>query len=177
MGSSLKAQSNHSKTKFWLRSPPTGSNSPNQSLVPILVCPGRHNKIPHTEQLKQQAIFKQTKKKKKPIFPTLLEARTPWSRRERIQFLVQVLFLAFRQLPPCSGLTWPFLSTCAWRKKESETSGITMLRTLNLLGQGSTLMASYNFHYFLTGPDLQIQWLGRVRASTCEWGEGRHINI
>lgn len=63
MGSSLKAQSNHSKTKLWLPSPPTGSNSPNQSLVPILVCPGRHNKIPHTEQLKQQAIFKQTKKK------------------------------------------------------------------------------------------------------------------
>lgn len=62
MGSSLKAQSNHSKTK-WLPSPPTGSNSPNQSLVPILVCPGHHNKIPHTEQLKQQAIFKQTNKK------------------------------------------------------------------------------------------------------------------
>lgn len=55
--------------------------------------------------------------------------------------------------------TWPFLGECAQRESR-EISGVSLIRSLVLSHQGSTLMPLFNLNYFLRGPISQYSHTG-----------------
>lgn len=86
------------------------------------------------------------------IYFSFLEARSPWSRCQKIQFLVRAL-LACRQLPPHWGLTWPVLGAC-W-KREYSLAFLHLIRHWSHQLRASPLRPHLTWIYFQR-PYLQI---------------------
>ena len=118
----------------------------------------------------------------RPFFLTVLEAGRSRSRCQAIQFLVRVLFLAWRQLPSCCMSTWPFLSTCVRTEteRESKPSAISSYKGTNSIMRGPPSWPCLTLNTSQT-PHPQYYHIG-IRASTYAFQENtfspqHHINI
>lgn len=86
---------------------------------------------------------------------TILRAESPRSSSNRFHILVNVPFLACRQLPFLFVFTWPFLDVCTEREHMRERSLVSLFkRSLILPDEGSVLMISFNL---IRSLEVQIQ--------------------
>lgn len=105
----------------------------------VLVCPGRHNKVPQAGRLKQQTF----------IFLMVLGADSPRSRCQQRWFLVRPLSLACKWPPSCCALTWPFFCTCTcaslflWGHRPYWDQGPTVMTSVNLGYLSKGLICTY----------------------------------
>ena len=77
----------------------------NKTVLLRYLSSGCHNKIAQTRWYKQHS------------FSQFWKLGSPRSSCQQSQYLVRILLLACRLLPPHCVLMWPFLGGCSWRER------------------------------------------------------------